>query len=170
VDRVDAVTGRLRHVALSRARAPVLGLAASARGVLATTGAGTLHALDASGTETWRSESLGDLVGDPGAAAGLAATIDRQGRVLLFDLASGEPRGQEDLKAEAIGGLLGVDGFLVASLLDGRNWIYDAEARHTLTHAFATPDPARFAPGWLGGSRVALPAPRRSLQVVTLSR
>jgi outer membrane protein assembly factor BamB len=166
VERVDPATGQVRRITLDVARSTVVGLAAHAEGLLATTGDGHLFALAKDGTLRWHTEGLGDVVGLPAAAGSVAACTDRRGRVLLFDLASGQPRGQLLLEAEPIGGLLAIRGLLVATLQDGRLYVYDAVASRTVADApFSGASPG-FPPGQVSDDRLAVAARDLSLAVV----
>jgi outer membrane protein assembly factor BamB len=168
VERVEIATGTRRTVELERARAHVIGIAATRAGVLVTTADGSLYALDASGSPKWRTSDLGDVVGTPAAAGSTVACVDRQGRVLLFDALSGAPKGQQDMRGEPLGGLLGVEERFVGATAGGNVWIFDARTMKVLVDAPAGPDASKLPPGDLGGGRLALPAREKQFQVVRL--
>ncbi len=106
---------------------PVIGLAGGKDLVYALTGDGTLVAVEGSGNAPvrWRRSDIGDTVGRPAEAGDVVAVADHAGRVSLFAIFDGAPKGREDAGSEPRGGLRTIGGRIAANLVDGRIWFYD---------------------------------------------
>jgi outer membrane protein assembly factor BamB len=164
VDRVDPAGG-VRTIALPGSNTTVLSVVATPTGTLVTNAEGSLYVLDPQGALQWRTDGLGDLVGAPAQAGDLVAVVDRQGRMLSFDRRTGAPKGQVNLQASAVGGILGIGHVFLATLEDGRLWIQDANGPRLLADVAIGPTGGAFAPGSLGGGRVGL-ATKGGLSVI----
>jgi outer membrane protein assembly factor BamB/tetratricopeptide (TPR) repeat protein len=159
--------GSRHRVALPGRRVGIEGMAVYDDGLLVTKGDGTLHAITPQGEVLWTVEAVGDAVDTPAVAAGVAAVMDSRARVLLFDVRDGSPRGQVDLQAAARYGLVSVRGRLLATLPEGRLWIYDP-ATDTTACDVDLGAQVRFPPALLGDGRIAVPAGEDTFRVVTV--
>jgi outer membrane protein assembly factor BamB/tetratricopeptide (TPR) repeat protein len=170
VVRVDAVSYAATTIPTGGGDA-ILSVAAGDRTVYAVGGDGSLTAVDADVGRgvRWRRTGLADAAGTPAEAAQLVAVGDRAGRVRLFAVADGAPRGERDLRAEARGGLIAVGSRLVAALADGRLWVFDVAGEVQLLDA-PLKGAARFGASHLGGGTLAVPAHGASVAVVHLPR
>jgi outer membrane protein assembly factor BamB len=165
--RVDAKTGALRPLRLPGSTQPIVAIGVSAAGVLVTTMAGDLFALDAQGTLLWKADGLGDVSGPPAEAAGVVGVLDRRGRILFFEASTGAPKGATDLGSEARGGVLSAGAFLVVGLVDGRLWIYDPALGVPIVDADLKGQ-GRFPPALVAPGLLAMPAKGASLSLLPI--
>jgi outer membrane protein assembly factor BamB/tetratricopeptide (TPR) repeat protein len=159
--------GVLTSLPIGDDRSPIVGMCLTPTGLLVTTGKGNLDAVDPSGRVAWTAPSIGDVVGTPAMAAGVAATVDRRGRVLLFDANDGAPLGQRELRGEPRGGVLGTEDVLLVYLTNGHLWIYDP-AQDALRADVGLGGDALFPPAVLGDGHIGIPGPGTSLLVFSL--
>jgi len=134
---------------------PVVAVAGTPDGVLSVTSNGTLALLSPDGRLRWEREAVGDPSGPPAQTGTTVGLCDRRGRVVLFRASDGAPLGSVELGREAVGGLRATAQRLIASLSDGRLWIYDPDA--LVTHCEAPlAAPPHFPPEPLGSDAVAV--------------
>jgi outer membrane protein assembly factor BamB len=100
-------------------------LAASPTGLLVSTSDGALLALKPDGTRRWKQPTIGDLIGTPAEVDGVAAIIDRQGRVHTFAASDGKVGAVLDAGDRPAHGLTVSGHSLVAQLRDGSVRVYD---------------------------------------------
>ncbi len=160
VVRLSPRDGHPTWLPLAGVTGGVVGLAATATGLLVTTSGGQVSSLRADGSQRWTAANLGDLVGPAAEAGERVAVIDRKGRLLLLAAADGAPVATRDAGREAVGGVLARGHVVAATLTDGHLWVLDARTLEPLTDAL------------LSTSGVLPPAPLGSadLAVVTKDR
>ena len=125
VTRIDTSGGT--RVYPTGGKKPIVGLAAGRDLVYALTGDGVLVAVDGAAAEPirWRRADIGDTTGRPAEALDVVAVADHAGRISLFSVTDGSPRGRKDCGAEPRDGLRSIGDRIAAALVDGRIWFYD---------------------------------------------
>jgi hypothetical protein len=167
--RVDPSTLAATTVATGASDAAVA-LAAGAQVLYLVAGDGSLTSVDgATKVVRWRRAGLGEVVGSPAEVGETVGVTDRAGRVHLLATADGAARGVKEMGSEARGGLLAVQGRLVAALVDGRVWAYDVASGSLLLDA-PFRGTGRFPAADIGGGRMVAPAQGGALALFTLPR
>jgi len=113
----------------------VRALGGASAGVAAITTMGDVAFVGADGRRRWVVTGQGDLPGRPAVVGGYLGVIERKGRLLVFDLETGQLTGTSELVGTAPHGLLGVDDVFLAALDDGRLMAIEPEGPHVRVEA-----------------------------------
>ncbi|MCA9314757.1 MAG: PQQ-binding-like beta-propeller repeat protein [Planctomycetes bacterium] len=130
IARVHVTTGRLTVERIGDSGTSVRALGGAVNGIAATTSMGDVAFVGSDGRRRWSVSGQGDLPGRPAVVGGYLGVVERKGRLLVFDVETGQLTGTTELSGSAPHGLLGVDDVFVTALEDGRIMAIEPEGPH----------------------------------------